>query len=154
MRRSGVANTVIVHSDRRLRHTTGLGRAESHFFAVCQHKRAIQTLKIKESDLTSTDENVDLALLNRLVRSLPRNSLPDHPPTQPGQTHRQTHRQTDAELGNSPFTATSPPTPRPPARTLKRLTSRSGGKPPSPLARICILVHYTYMHIICGEVLM
>ena len=51
--------------------------------------------KIKESDPTLLSLFVDLALLNRLVRSLPRNSLPDHPPTQPGQTHTQTNKQTN-----------------------------------------------------------
>ena len=58
--------------------------------------------EIKESDPTSMDENVDLALLNRLVGSLPRNSHPAHPPNQSGQAHKHTHRQTDAEPGISP----------------------------------------------------
>ena len=76
-----------------------------------QHKRAARTPKIKESDPTSMDENVDLALLNRLVRSLPRNSHPAPPPNPPNpeRTNRQTHTQTDAEPGNSPRAAITKP---------------------------------------------
>ena len=59
---------------------------------ACRHKRAAPTPKIKESDPTSLSLFVDLALLNRLVRSLPRNSLPDHPPN-PVRTSRQTNKQ-------------------------------------------------------------
>ena len=39
-----------------------------------RHKRAPRTPKIKESDPTSLQQNVDLVILHRLVRSMSRNS--------------------------------------------------------------------------------
>ena len=111
-----------------------MGCAQPAWFGAVPRIPAREVAEFKESDPTSLSLFVDLALLNRLVRSLPRNSLPDHPPTQPAQTHTHTHThtqtnsQTDAESQISPCTATSPPAPRPPAPRIKRLTSHSGGQ--------------------------
>ena len=94
MRPSGVANIVIVHPNEQPKSPgTGLARAQPACFRAFPRIPTREVAKFKESDPTSLSLFVDLALLNRLVRSLPRNSLPDHPPN-PVRTSKHTHKQT------------------------------------------------------------
>ena len=53
---------------------TGCGRPQSPLFGLRSLLGASFPLKIEESDLTSEVENVDLVILRRSVRSVPRNS--------------------------------------------------------------------------------
>ena len=103
--------------------------------AMCQHKRAAPTPKINESDPTSLDKNVDLAVLHRLVRSMSRNSDFAHPPNQGGGEDDTTTTRHDTTRRNSLSPASPdgrlrhPPTRAPPA--CGNAISRSGHKPPS-----------------------